>query len=318
LTTRQTKTNLTSPGPRFVELNQLAVNLRLGSYESAILAWGFYQPRYWRNYLHTHSFFEICYAYQGIGTFRMRGENYPVKTGNLFIAKPGEDHEIVSSRRDPLGIYYWSYSLKPGKSHNPADASIDMLLQHFAGPTPFIVGRVPAIATTLKCLTDEISRRSVGYPLAIEGLTTKLILDTARAVVRSPIPNDFVKLSPQSEAATIVETAGRYIRDNLSRNISLRDVAAQVHVSERHLGRLFNQVRQTTVLDCITRTRIEEACRLLLNQNWAVKKAAASVGYPDVRYFTTLFRKQMNITPAVFRNRRGTAFLDESRRGKYL
>ena len=170
---------------------------------------------------------------------------------------------------------------------------------------------------TLKMLTAEIVDRAAGYPTVIQGLVAKLILDTARATVGRQIRAEQVDSPMRSEAEAVVANACRYIRDNLSRSISLRDVAAQVHLSERHLGRLFSQVKEMTVGDSITQMRMDEAAHLLLNQHWPVKKVAAAVGYPDVRYFTTLFRKRVKMTPAVFRRRQGTAFADEALRRKY-
>ena len=89
------------PRHRFVDLGGLRVSLKIGSFSSEVLSWGFIKPRFWRNYLHAHSFFEVCYVYQGKGTFRMLGKDYPVKKGDCFVAKPKEPHEIISSRQEP-------------------------------------------------------------------------------------------------------------------------------------------------------------------------------------------------------------------------
>jgi AraC-like DNA-binding protein len=315
------------PRARFVELGQLPISIQLGGHRAETLYWGFFDARYWRNYLHTHSFYEICFAWKGSGVFRMLGTDYAVKTGDVFIAKPGEPHEIISNRRDPLGIYYWAYTLKRVRLSDVAAAPVDVLLDRFAQSACWVVHNPASIATTVQLLTEEIANRSAGYPLVINGLVAKLLLDACRAVVDKARmgqvgtgeagPLEEVHPRAQSEAHAMVETASRYIRDNLARPISLRDVAAQVNVSERHLGRLFKQIRKMTVLDYITHARIQSACGLLLDPQLTVKMVASKVGFPDVRYFTTVFGKHMKITPAVFRNRRGTAFVDETRRGKH-
>src|SRR3954454_4848815 len=90
---------------RFFDLDRLHLSVRLGSYRADMMYWGVLGERWWRNYQHAHSFFEVCYAFDGQGTFRMIGDEYPVKTGDVFIAKPEETHEIISSRTKPLGIY---------------------------------------------------------------------------------------------------------------------------------------------------------------------------------------------------------------------
>src|SRR5690348_4271286 len=84
---------------RFPELNALPLAPRLGSFRAEIIYWGHIGPqKYWRNYLHTHSFYEICYAYTGGGTFESLGKIYDISAGDVFIAKPCEPNEIIPSR----------------------------------------------------------------------------------------------------------------------------------------------------------------------------------------------------------------------------
>nr|MBA3710592.1 AraC family ligand binding domain-containing protein [Planctomycetota bacterium] len=96
------------PRERFIELARTPVRVTLGSFTAEVLGWGFIGTKPWRNWLHSHTYYEICYAYAGRGRFRMLGVDHAVERGQVFVAKPGEEHEIISSRRDPLGIYFWS------------------------------------------------------------------------------------------------------------------------------------------------------------------------------------------------------------------
>lgn len=301
------------PPARFTDLGQLPITVHLGSYTAQALGWGFFEPRWWRNFLHTHSFFEICYAYAGRGTLQMRGNIYPVKAGDVFVAKPREPHEIISDRRQPLGIYFWSYTLIRGKPTEGKPSPIDALLEAFGRSTRWISRDVPGMKRTLELLTEEAVKRSTGFPLVIDGLVAKLLLDTARAVVDEPMLSEQVDPPAATQTEAAVRIACRYIRDNLARPIGVRDIAAQVHFSERHLERLFHQARDMSIMDYVTRERMEAAGQLLLDQQAPVKKVATAVGYPDVRYFTTLFRKRHGVTPAVFRKERGTTFLKTAR-----
>jgi AraC-like DNA-binding protein len=112
-----------------------------------------------------------------------------------------------------------------------------------------------------------------------------------------------------------VQTAARYVRDNYARPIQVRDVAAQVHLSERHLARLFARETGRSILEYLTDLRIEAASQLLLDETLPIKQVARQVGYPDAHYFTTLFGKHTGLTPGVYRQRRGTRFRDEAKRG---
>lgn len=301
---------------RFFDIDLLHVTFRLGSYRAESLYWGVLGERWWRNYLHAHSFFEFCYAYAGKGAFRVRDQEIPIERGALFVATPGVSHEIVSSRTHPLGIYFWAFTLLRVPEHEATDAdrSIDALLEALPS-TPRWVTRRPdlAVERTLELMTAEIAGKAAGYTQAIQGLATKLVLDCARAFTDG-VPPEPLAAAGDRGARSAVQTAVRYLRDNYARPIEVRDVAAQVHLSERHLARLFARETGKSILEYLTDLRVEAASQLLLDDAIPIKQVARSVGYPDPHYFTTLFGRRTGLTPGMFRERRGTKFRDETRR----
>jgi AraC-like DNA-binding protein len=298
---------------QFTDLNLLSLSLQCGSFTCELLYWGFFEPRWWRNYLHVHSFFEVCYAYQGRGTFRIHDQTLPVQAGDVFVARPGEAHEIISSQDDPLGIYFWAYTLLPDENSGLERAGVDVLIASFPSSQQAVSARASSMLRTLELLTEEVARKEPGYLQAIEALVVKLLLDTARAVVDLPRLSVPLDLPAKRSDEAIVQVMARYLRDNYSLcTLSVRDLAAQVHLSERHASRLFHQVMGTTIKAYLTTLRIEKATQLLLEGRTPIKEVALATGYPDVRYFTTLFHQRVGLTPASFQRKGGTRFLTNS------
>ena len=294
----------------FNDLARTKVSFRIGSYRAEMIYCGVIGARWWRNWLHAHSFVEVCYAYRGRGTFRILEHERRVQAGDVFVAKPREHHEVISSRSSPLGIYFWAYSLTPtpARSLAPSDDAIDALLGTFLSEPSQPVDRVGrAFERTLLMLSEEMMRAEPGYLKAVEPLSFKLVLDTARAVTDTS--RIFQPVAPPPRApSTASETAQiivRYLQDNYSRRTEVRDVASQVHLSERHVSRLFRQATGTSILDYLTRLRMETAARMLLENELSIKQVARAVGYPDAHYFTTLFGRWMKMTPAAYRRSGG-------------
>ncbi|WP_220194350.1 helix-turn-helix domain-containing protein [Ktedonospora formicarum] len=260
--------------------------------------------------MHTHSFFEVCYAYQGQGLFHFGGTNYTVRAGDVFIAKPGVAHEIISSTEDPLGIYFWSYTLceQEEKGDGPI-SKIDALLRAYLTSPSVVSDHTPSMLRTLELLTEEGIHREPGYVQVVQGLVVKLLLDTARAIVDpgmlggSPIPPAY---SPEE---IVTQTIKRYLSDNYARAITMRDLASQVHLSERHTARLFRKVTGDSIMHYLTQMRLMKASQLLRDRQatLSIKEIAQSCGYPDVRYFTTLFHQRTGLTPALFRQQGGVS-----------
>ncbi len=306
------------PRHRFTELNQVSLSLQLGSFTGEVLSWGFFEPRWWRNYLHVHSFFEVCYAFHGKGIFRILGKNWQVQAGDVFVAWPGEPHEIISSEEEPLGIYFWSYMLFSSRESRDETRSIDTLLQAFLTSQQAISAKTVAMQRTLELLTEEVVQKELGYLQSIEGLVTKLILDTARAVADAPSLAVPIEPPAKRPDEVVVQIMLRYLRDNYNRPLSICDVAAQVHLSERHASRLFHNVTGLSIKEYLISLRIDIATQLLLDSRTPIKEIALAIGYPEVRYFTTLFRLRVGLTPASFRQKGGTRFLaNDPKSGSY-
>lgn len=293
------------PRQRFLDLNSVPLRLQLGGFSADILHWGFISSEWWRNYLHVHSFFEICYAFAGRGEFKIAGETHEVKAGDVFVAKPDEPHEIISHKKDVLEIYFWSYTLVSSAKRQTGASEIDTLLRAFLTTSRRVQHDMIQMERTLELLTDEVIKREAGYSQVIQGLVTKVLLDTARAVTNIHLPDARVLRSPGDAAVDLII---RYLHDNYDRPISIQDVAAQVHLSERHARRLFLGATGKTMKQYLILLRLDVAKQRLLGEDTIANIAFAS-GFSDVRHFSTTFRSVLGVTPSEFRRKGGTNFL---------
>jgi AraC-like DNA-binding protein/quercetin dioxygenase-like cupin family protein len=291
---------------RFTDLNSVLLRLQLGGFRADMLHWGFIAGEWWRNYVHVHSFFEICYAFAGRGQFLICGEIHEVKAGDVFVAKPDEPHEIIADKKDSLGIYFWSYTLVPPAKRQTGTHEIDTLLRAFLETKRRVNPGMMQIEKTLELLTDEVVKREAGYSQVIQGLVTKLLLDTARAVTNVHLPSAQSSRSPGDAA---VDLMVRYLHDNYDRSVSVQDVAAQVHLSERHARRLFLEATGKTMKEYLTSLRLDVAKQRLLGEDVSISEIAYAVGFNDVRHFSTTFRSVVGVTPSGFREQGGTHFL---------
>ena len=92
-----------------------------------------------------------------------------------------------------------------------------------------------------------------------------------------------------------------YIRSHHMYNLTLDDVAAQVHVSPFYLSHMFKEKLGVTFVEYLTRVRIEMAKNYLLNTQLPITAIAEKVGYEDASYFGKVFRKTTGVTPKGFR-----------------
>lgn len=99
-----------------------------------------------------------------------------------------------------------------------------------------------------------------------------------------------------------VELAVDYIHSNFSENISLSQVAALVHLSESYLSKQFKEKTGENFNTYLSRCRINHAKYLLRNSNAKVGAIGTMVGYPNVSYFTQVFRRLTGQSPDQYRS----------------
>jgi two-component system response regulator YesN len=102
--------------------------------------------------------------------------------------------------------------------------------------------------------------------------------------------------------ASTVERAICYMRDHLSEDMSLADVATAVGTAPSHLSRLFSRNKGDTFIHVLCRLRIDMAKKLLRTNQYRIKEVYTMVGFNDQAYFSRVFRKYEGTSPLNFRS----------------
>jgi two-component system response regulator YesN len=101
----------------------------------------------------------------------------------------------------------------------------------------------------------------------------------------------------------VITIALQYIHAHCYLNVSLEKVAAVIYLNPIYFSQLFKQKMGIGYKDYVIQLRMERAKELLCDPGLRITDVAELVGYPDIRYFTQVFRKRYHVTPTEFRNR---------------
>ncbi|MEU0032794.1 GlxA family transcriptional regulator [Streptomyces sp. NPDC006333] len=89
-------------------------------------------------------------------------------------------------------------------------------------------------------------------------------------------------------------------------NHSLDELARHLHLSARHLTRLFREEMSTTPARYVESIRFDIA-KALLDQGHTATQAAARAGFPSYESLRRVFARELSISPAAYQRRFGTA-----------
>lgn len=88
-------------------------------------------------------------------------------------------------------------------------------------------------------------------------------------------------------------------------NISVGAIAQSLGLSEGHLSHTFKKETDYTLLNYLTRYRIHKAMELLRDCRLKVYEVAEQVGYKDITYFSSTFKKLTGVSPSEYQDTSG-------------
>lgn len=92
----------------------------------------------------------------------------------------------------------------------------------------------------------------------------------------------------------IIAKAVRYIHMNYHKDITLKNLSAELFITPNYLGKLFRQETGCKMSDYLNRFRIDRAKELLRNSDMKTAEIAENVGFRSYKYFLVCFSKYAN------------------------
>lgn len=108
-------------------------------------------------------------------------------------------------------------------------------------------------------------------------------------------------LISQSKSRRISKVC-RYIEENLSRKISLTDVALLVNMSESAFSHFFKKKTGISFITYVNNLRVAKACDLLASTSLSASEICYDCGFNNKSNFIRIFTKRKNMTPIEYRN----------------
>ena len=150
-------------------------------------------------------------------------------------------------------------------------------------------------------LLREYAGRQEGYRAMCVALLTQLIVEISRWFDQS-LGQTSMRREFQGKERT-VEAAISYMEQNFTKEITVDDVARFSFISSSRLSHVFKDTTGLSLLDYLTRIRLDQACAMLADGTRNVSEIACSLGFHDASYFSRLFRKELGCTPSDYRKK---------------
>lgn len=223
------------------------------------------------------SMFEIELPMENGGISYIGDSSMPITPNMVICAKPGQSRHT----KFPFKCYFVHMILH-------SDVLYDTLMQ------------TPDIFETDNAETyKRIFARMVKYynsPADNEIILQSLVLELIDTIRRDT--SVFAKQNSHSNVTALrIEAAVKYIKENLTEDLTLEKVAKQVALSPIHFHNSFRTAVGKTLREYVEEQRIKKAIHLLMSTEYSLTEIAFACGFSSQSYFSYVFKRRMRKTP---------------------
>jgi two-component system, response regulator YesN len=90
----------------------------------------------------------------------------------------------------------------------------------------------------------------------------------------------------------------QYAHSHYPEEISLEDLSKRLYLSRNYLNQIFKKATGETFTNYVIRVRMEKAKALMLEGKHMIYEIAEKVGYKNVPYFSSNFKKYYGVNPS--------------------
>lgn len=236
----------------------------------------------------------LLFCTDGQGWVEFQGNVTQVHPGEVFLLPSGIPHSYGADQQHPWSIYWLHLVGRLG-------SAVARSIMGRAGDT----GRAPQVG-----FSDE--RNALFAHIAatlLKGYSASNLLHANLALphyLSSFIAPEHFGIRNQAlsvEGAT--DKAIRHMQENLSRTLTLDNIAREVHLSVSFFSRKFKKETGYAPIEYFNYLRVQKACQLLHFSTLRINEVASEIGIDDPFYFSRLFKQQMGVSPAHYRKNKG-------------
>ena len=113
----------------------------------------------------------------------------------------------------------------------------------------------------------------------------------------------FIDLPIVEDSHRMVQKIKKFIQENYAKEISLHSLSEQLYLSKNYISAVFKQKTGENFMDYLTCIRMEQAKNRLATTEKGIHQIAEEVGYKNTSHFGKVFKQEIGVTPAEYRQR---------------
>lgn len=225
----------------------------------------------------------LIYCVEGKGWCSFSDKRWRMESDSAVVIPAGMPHTYGTTKRSPWSIYW---------VHIIGERLDDYLKALDISPSKPLIH--------LKHGGELIHHFEELYDLLHHGHSTSVLMALSTSLAHFMGELNFQKTSPVRQASATeanVRKTISFMRQNLSQNLTLDELAEYARLSVPHYTSVFRKQTGMPPIKFFLQLKMRKAAELLSNQDRKVKDVALQLGIEDPYYFSRQFKQIIGISP---------------------
>ena len=247
-------------------------------------------------YYHWHQCVEFLYISSGYGIVVVDNQHYTARPGRLFVFPPFRLHKVQVDNHDKNPYHRTTMHIE----HSVVESAMGGFPRYQAQFAALAASHLPAHIYDLS-EHDAFMERLLSRFDTLSQQEDVPASDVAFLVMQiiAFLPAQPEQCLPKQH--TVSARIMNWMEENYASKFSLDTLACSLGLSRSYTSRIFRQQTGGSIHEYLLTRRIKRSCDLLRNTSASVDAIAVGVGFSEVTYFITCFRKMMGQTPLQYR-----------------
>ena len=249
---------------------------------------------------HFHEFDKIVILISGKVDYTVEGTTYKLEPWDILLVR----HHMIHKAAIDLSVPYERIIIYLDSAYVERFAPEAGLMDCFAAAEKRRYCLMRPDAGGVERLKEALERleKTQGDELFGAQLLRGTMLVQLLVLINRIALSDNSREKNTSESGGKIAPALSYINENLTRELSIDDMAAMCYMSRYYFMRLFKTQTGCTVHNYIRQKRLVLAARLI-REGMSASAAAAECGFSDYSTFYKAFKTQTGLSPQQFKSR---------------
>ncbi|AIO19412.1 Arabinose operon regulatory protein [Candidatus Izimaplasma bacterium HR1] len=249
----------------------------------------------WRIQRHLHSTFEIHIVQSGDSKVILDNQTFIVKKGDCYITPPGNYHEQINGNEDTYTEYSMNVDLE---LINNSYSEEYELLNILSNTEVRVLHNSHELISLFEGSLNEAGNGYSGYNRIIINNITNMLIILSRRLSNYKLARMGIQKNTSTGHFSKMHS---YIKDNVIKRISVKEVASYVFLSEKQASRVVQQSLGTSLKSLIDVKRNEKACEIIRNTSLQMKEISEYMDFTSPFVFSKFFKRMNDMTPLEYR-----------------